>query len=478
MTPEARILSESEAAFSDGLENLVANMGTGLDKRTYSRFGSRGRLSGQGNKEEFTNLYREDCFAGKIVDIIPDDMTREWRRFVGDIEPETVERLRDEETRLDIAGAFNTAHKWARLYGTAFVVMAVDDGLTPDKPLDPRRLRPGSLRHVKAIDGHRLITADLQGLVNPMDANFGLPEFYHVPEGNTRIHHTRVLRFDGVRIPYEQLRANAYMSDSVLSRLYDALTNFNTVADTTASMVHEANVDVVKIKGFMNSIQTDESTARVRKRFSLYSLMKSAANMVLLDADEDIQVKSNSFAGLPELLDRYGLFLSAASDIPATRLLGSSARGLNATGEGDLKNYYDTVRSIQKREYRPLLDTFDQVMGASLGLGSDVDLAYEFNTLFQITDQEVGALQLVNAQRDVLYLDRGVVSELTIAQELKQSGTYTNISDDDIADLEDLDNGPSPDTKNTIPEITATTEKTGSAPGPVGGGSQDRGDQV
>ncbi len=446
----AKILSDEEIQ-KDGLENLVAQLGTEQDKRAHSKFVNNKQLSLSGSQEELNAMYRTDWLSGKVVDIIPDDMTREWREFTGDIDPEIVTRLEEEEDRLQLSFNYNLAHKWARLYGTAFIVISVDDGQTPDKPLDIDKIREGGLRHIKAIDRHRISNAEVVPVADPMDRNFGMPEFYRFSETSVKIHHSRVIRFDGIRLPFDEFRRNNYFSDSVLSRLYDALINFNTTADSAASMVYETNVDVMKVKGLMGYLQTAEGEALLRKRFTLAGMMKSFNNMMLLDAEEEYNSKTNTFAGLPDLLDRYALFLSAASDIPATRLLGSSASGLNATGEGDLKNYYDTIRSTQKKEYKPTLDYFDIIMAKNLGLGDDTDLSYEFKSLFQMTPKEQSDLQFVNAQRDAIYLDRGVITEEITAKELKQTDTYTNITDEYLEELEEFENDFDTDTNNIEP---------------------------
>ena len=454
---KAKILTDEETLTKDGMENLIANLGTAQDKRSHSKFTNNKRLSADGNQDELNAMYRTDWLCGKVVDIIPDDMTREWRTFDGDIDPTIVKMLEEEEDRLQLTMNINLAHKWARLYGTAFVVMSIDDGQTADKPLDIDKVKKGGLRHIKAIDRHRISNAEVVPIADPMDKNFGMPEFYRFNETSVKIHHTRVLRFDGNRLPFDEFRKNNYFSDSVLDRLYEAVTNFNTTSNGAASMVYETNVDIMKVKGLMNYLQTAEGEALLRKRFTLAGAMKSFNNMMLLDNEEEYTSKSNTFAGLPDLLDRYALFLSAASDIPATRLLGSSASGLNATGEGDLKNYYDTVRSAQKQEYKPLLDDFDQIMAKSLGLGEDTDLSYEFNSLFQMTPKEIADIGLVDAQRDQIYLDRGVITEEITAKELAQKGTYTNITDEYLEELEELENGFNTDPDDLEPRAESET---------------------
>ena len=89
----------TDKEYRDGLENLMAGLGNGQDKRAQSSFVNNKLLSAQGNEVELNAMYRTDWLCGKVVDIIPDDMTREWRKFSGEIEPEVVKQLVDEENR-------------------------------------------------------------------------------------------------------------------------------------------------------------------------------------------------------------------------------------------------------------------------------------------------------------------------------------------------------------------------------------------
>jgi len=435
---EAKILGdgEDEQALKDGLENLIANLGTGKDKRANSTFVNNKRLSTEGNEVELDALYRTDWLAGKVVDIIPNDMTREWRTFDSDdLSPEDKQKLEDEEERLNLSHSYAQAHKWARLYGTAFIVLAVDDGKDPKEPLEIDSIKEGDLKHIKVIDRHR-VSRGTTIESNPLKAEFGMPTEYRLNETSVVIHASRMLRFDGVSLPYEEFRRNNYWSDSVLDRLYDSITNFNTATNSSTSMIYETNVDIMRVKGLMSYLQSPEGEELLRKRFALVGQMKSFNNMVLLDQEEEHTSKNNTFAGLPDLIDRFTQILSAATDIPATRLLGSSANGLNATGEGDLKNYYDMIRSLQKNTYRPSLNYFDSIMSRNIGVDPD-NMDYEFDSLFQMTDGEQADIDLKNSQRDQVYLDNGIIKPSAVAKDLKDKDTYTNITDEDIKELEE-----------------------------------------
>lgn len=425
---------KTEQDIQDGLENFIAGLGTDKDKRSAAKFVNRS-TQGEAARTELEAMYRTDWISGKTVDIIPNDMTREWREFTDDdLEAAIKEKFEAEEERLGLAQAFCEAHKWARLYGTAFIVMSIDDGKKASEPVDINKLKPGCLKHIKVIDRHRLAPG-INIELNPLEANFGFPNTYRMNDTTIDIHHSRVLRFDGIKLPFEEFRRNNYWSDSILHRLYGAIVNFHTATDSSASMIYEANVDVMKVKGLMNYLQTDEGENLLRKRFALAGLLKSFNTMMLLDMDEEHSTKTNSFSGLPDLIDRFFQVLSAATDIPATRFLGVSAAGFS-TGDGDIKNYYDNVRSKQNSEYRPKLNYIDKIIARSLNIAEDISLKYDFCSLFQLNEIEIADMRLKDAQRDQIYLDQGVITPSQVAKELKRVDTYSSITDDHIKALE------------------------------------------
>ena len=62
-------------------------------------------------------MYRSDWLCRKIVDIIAEDMTRKWRKFTGELDPDLIRKMEKEEKKLGLKQKFNEAQKWARLHG-------------------------------------------------------------------------------------------------------------------------------------------------------------------------------------------------------------------------------------------------------------------------------------------------------------------------------------------------------------------------
>jgi hypothetical protein len=267
---------------------------------------------------------------------------------------------------------------------------------------------------------------------------FGMPSSYIIAESSVEIHHSRIIRFGGEKLPYFEWLRNARWDDSVLQHTLDSLKNYDTTAASIATMLFEANVDVIKSDDITELLASKNGEEKLRRRFAAAALMKSFNRTFLLDSEESYEKKSNNFTNLKEIWQQFAVDVCGACDIPMTRLFGQSAGGLNSTGDGDLQNYYKMIGSKQESDLRPQLEYFDQVFVRSeLGTMPD-DYDTEFNSLWETSDEDEADIDYKNAQRDQIYLNAGVVTEGLVASELRARGTYRSMSDEDVQLAEEL----------------------------------------
>lgn len=417
----------------DGLQNLVAGLGTSQDKRTFNAYGFARILQ----RAELENMYRDSWLAKRIVNSVADDMTREWVTVTfDDNTPESRSALENAEKRFDIPGKFNEGLKWARLYGGAIGIIGIGkDDLS--KPLDITTIKKGSLRYLHILDRWR-VSAGATLCMDLDSPNFGKPDFYMVAESSLMVHHTRVLRFNGEKLPYFLWQQNARWDDSVLQHVFQAVSDNDQATAAIGTMMFEANVDVVVSDDLAATLSTDQGTEQVRKRYAQAAQMKSFTRMLLLDGTEKHTKVSNSFANLDKIVDKFMLCVCGAADTPATRLFGMSPAGMSATGESDTRNYYDRVSCAQESDLRHNIDYFYEIVARSeLGYMPE-NMSIEFNPLWQISATEQATIDKTRADTDNIYLTQGVVTEGIVARELKERGVYPNMTDDEIEMVEEL----------------------------------------
>src|SRR5690606_10763026 len=175
--------------------------------------------------------------------------------------------------------------------------------------------------------------------------------------------------------------------DSIWQHLSDAVTSSDAGAAAIAALMQEAKVDVVRIDQFMSQIGGTKYEADQMTRWNLVAVMKSIANVVLLDKEDAWDQKTVTWSGLPDVMQTLLTIMSGAADIPVTRLIGTSAAGLNATGEGDLRNYYDSVRSKQDLQIGPMLTPLDRIIMADAGVPGP-EVWYDWKPLWQTSEKE------------------------------------------------------------------------------------------
>lgn len=400
----------------DGFQNVMKGLGGERDSRQYRRYVE---TLGRVDQHTAEMLYASNWLTAKVVDVPVEDALRKWREIlIEDSEKkEEVEKFY-KETKLK--STIDTAAKWSRVFGGSgiFIVIEGDD---PTTPLYPERVRPGTLKRFVALDRWRLTSLGVN--TDLLSENFGEPEFYTEAESGTIIHHTRIVKFNGPIPSINLYRINNYWGDSIFRKLYDPISDSQNTSNAISTMIDESNVDVYKIEG-LNQLIAEGGDELAIKRLKIAHEMKSIVNGIALDASDGYEKKSNSFATLDAIDDRFIQKVAGASNIPVTKLLGISPGGQNATGESDLRNYYDSVSDYQENKLRSKLEYIDSITARSLGLEP-----FEFNwlPLMQLNEIEQATVENTRADRDTKYLNAGVIEVSDIQAELAQNKTYVSV---------------------------------------------------
>lgn len=380
----------------DSLKNLVSGLGTSKDKTT-----SLSHYLRELTLVELNSMHRGDWLSRKIVDVPAQDMTRKWRSWKGTTEQ--IERLERYEKlpTIDVQRKVKRALQLSRLFGGSALFVGTGDART-DLPLDADRMAEGSLRYVAALQRTQL-SAQAR-IDDPSDPYYGHPEMYLMSvqgQQQLRIHPSRLVVFQGSPILDEQIRGYLPWGDPTLQVVYDAIQAATHTHQEIAALVAEAKTDVIHVPKLSEFLRTADSTSKLTSRFTYANQMKSSFNMLLLEGDgkgagEQWEQKQLNFANLPELMQQFLQIVSGAADMPATRLLGQSPSGMNATGESDTRNYYDMLSSKQKTELTPDMRVLDTALRRS-AIGQDDGVYYEWNPLWELSETE----QVANFEKRV-----------------------------------------------------------------------------
>lgn len=393
---------------NDGLYNVATGIGTRNDKATFSAYSFGNEIS----QAEIEAAYRTSSWFRKIVEIPVNDSIRNGVDFKAD--DAQIEKLEANLKRLKFWQKFKKARIMARRDGGAVIVMGLPG--RPDQPIDPENITLDSLKVLTVLNRNQITPVDPINVI--LDENFNEPGMYELAVGErTRIHPSRVLRFVGNE------RSDVFgwsgWGDSIYPPMKDAIRNADTTSAAMAHMMHEANVDVMGIPDLTSLVSTAEYEALLMKRITTMAMLKSLINVAVIDAGdgtaenpaETLTKQTYNFAGLSDILASQLMVLSGICDIPATRLLGKSPDGMNASGDGDLKNYYDNIAAQQRNDLSPILDPFFEVLIRSTLGSRPKGVWYEWSPLYTLTEKEAAEVESAFAKVITEYANNGMIRE-------------------------------------------------------------------
>lgn len=386
------------------------------------------------------SLYRDNWVVQNVVGLMVDDMLREWYRIKGAVPPEYLDALEKVERRTRIRERLNEGLRWGRLYGGAAGLMMIKGQEDLSKPLDLDMVFPGSFQRLYILDRWQGITPNL-GLV--FEGGEPVPESYAITDaqGHTvvNVHHSRVVRFTGRDLPFLERVAELYWGESEVEALYKDVVAHDNVSANMAALTFQANINTMEVKGLeqLFSIGSSQAQRRFWNVMQAQSVLRSNFGTQLVEEGNKITNTQYHFSGLQEVYEAMCLNLCGASHYPMTKLFGRSPAGMNATGESDLKNYYDYVDSQREAKLRPALQKLLPVLAMSAWGFVPDDLDFTFPPLWTPTAKEVAEIAKTKSEAIVAGFQAGLYDKGAAMRELKkledETGMFGSITDEEIA---------------------------------------------
>ena len=420
----------------DGYSNAAAFLGENSPLMASGTFVRSGLTS---QTDLLTTTYRVSWLAKRIIDMPSEDMTRAWYSLNTSLPAETLNEMKKLEAEHSVKQEITNAIRWARLYGGSLAVMVIrgeEDEL--DQPLDTEMLLPDCFQGLLVLDRAQGITPSLELVSDLDDPDFGLPEYYTVDLEtedlhSVKIHHSRVLRFIGRELPNTETARENYWGASELEHIWDELQKRSAASANIAQLIFQANITTLKMGDLGTNLAfgTDGMRSAVMETLQNENRLRTSYGLQIMSADDSLENHSYSFTGLSEIYESFMMDMAGAAEIPATKLFGRSPQGMNATGEADLRNYYDLIAQMQERLLRPALEKLLPVMAISCWGYVPEDLEIIFRPVMTSSPAERAELVQKMSQDVIEGYKAGLLTREQALEELKsrgeELGVYTKV---------------------------------------------------
>ena len=411
---------------NDGaLVNILTGMGVpGKDKK----LGNTVRYNPLLSEPELEELYKNGLVR-RYVDAIPEAILRHQPTIKlggNDITPQQADLVANFESFLratQFGHALREVIQLQRIYGGAGLVLLLDDGLPPEEPVDPNRLR--GVRGYVPLSRHELIPEDVSF------TDYSKPEHYRITTTqritadqteayvNVMIHASRVARFDGLYLPWNLRARNTGWGMSCIEVIWEAFQNYEGALGGLNSLLSEGDLLVHQIPGLMQRIAAG-GEADIRKRLEINNLARSVYGAMVLDKEEELTNLSRSLNNIADATEPFIRHLQAVTGWPASILMGDSPGGLGKEGRFEERVWASLVEGWQDVYCRnPITEVFQYILLAKEGptRGKPPESwEVHFPSVFTQTDEEKAALRVQASQADNTYVQLGVLSPLEVRQ--------------------------------------------------------------
>lgn len=358
------------------------------------------------------------------IKTVADDITREWIKITGgdDTPPEKIEKLQDaQETQYRLQSLFNDAICKVGFMGGAFIFIRTEPKDEPNVDLTLPLMVNNKSAEVGAISKVSFVVVDpINVSPGPYNSYEPLRSDYMKPSSwmvlGHQVHASRLITLYANEPPTLLKPAYNFLGIPQAQILWDYVNHWNECRVSAQELIKKLSLliyytDMQSRMGSYGGVQELDAIMEVLQHY------RNNDSVFVADKEADqVDNVQTTVSGVQDIVRQAQEMIAAINRTPAVKLFGISPSGFNATGESDIRNYNDHVRS-QQELYRPAIQKCLEVIQMQLFDEVDPSISFEFNELN--LDNESAQAMNFNARVTALSTlkDRNVIS----AEELRQA---------------------------------------------------------
>ena len=270
--------------------------------------------------------------------------------------------------------------------------------------------------------------------INPLQDDFYKPTVWYVM-GRT-IHASRLLLFVGRPVP-DLLKPSYIFGGLSLSQLAQPYVDiWLDVRQNVANLIQAFSVMVLSTN--MQGLMQPGGFDSMGERATLFNATRNNEGLMMIDKNtEEFQNVAAPLSGLHELQAQAQEHMMSVARIPAVKFTGIQPTGLNASSEGEIRVFYDTIAAAQESLFRPNLTRIIDFIQLSLFGKVDEDITFDFEPLWALSEKEEAELRKLEAETDDILVNGCAALHPEEVRERLASDPDTPYAGIDVEDVPD-----------------------------------------
>ncbi|WP_255430596.1 DUF1073 domain-containing protein [Xenorhabdus sp. TS4] len=387
------------------------------------------------------------------IETVVDDMTREWIDIKAVEIDGQVDSSEDKKVIEDALIAFRVKdvfHKAAEFNGYfGGCLIFIDTGASDSQLLVPLNIseKSAELKNFKRfvlVEPINIFPGRYES-TDPLSSRYFNPDTWWIL--GKEVHASRLIRICGNEVPILLKPSYNFMGMPQAQLLYDYVIHFQDSRTSAARLLEKFSLTALKTN--MEDILTNpNATKGLDARLAYLAQHRSNDGILAIDKEmEDIVKLETPLSGVTDIVRQMLELIVVINRTPAVKSLGISPSGFNATGDSDIRNYNDHVKSQQEKIFRTGLQKALNILQiVTLGRLTQ-SVTFDFVDLNKDDAKAAAETQKMKTDRDVSLIDTGVISEKEVRRRLSADpdSDYFGMDVDDVPEgnygEEEIENG-------------------------------------
>ena len=397
--------------YQDSIKSIFALNQVGIPEVQANWYGSQGFIGYQ-----LCALLAQNWLVNKACLVPARDAVRKGYKFTvndgSDVKPEVIDAMTKMNKRFKLDKNLVEYVKMGRVFGIRIALFLVETD-DPDyyvKPFNIDSVTRGTYKGISQIDPYwcvpELTSANAS---NPAAIDFYEPTYWII--NGKRHHKSHLVVMRGPEVGDILKPSYLYGGLSVPQMIYERVY----AAERTANEAPHLAMTKRAMVFYTDAAKALANQGAFEQRLAVWAAYRDNFGVKIADKEADqVEQHDTSLVDLDTVIMTQYQIVAAAANMPATKLLGTTPKGFNASGDYESESYHEELESIQTNDMEPLVDRHMQCLIRSeiaprFGIEPfGVDCTWE--PLQTLSDEQRANVNKVRADTDAVLVTTGALS--------------------------------------------------------------------
>lgn len=295
-----------------------------------------------------------------------------------------------------------------RIFGIRIALFQID-GVDYSQPFNPDGITPGSYKGIVQVDPYWILPElAVTTASDPMSKHYYEPEFWNC--NGKRYHRSHFVIFRTEEVVDVLKPTYVYAGVSIPQKIYERVYASERTANEAPQLAMTKRLTVL-------GLDLDKAIAAGKTfidKMTEWAFFRDNFGIKVKGADDTVEQFDTSLADLDAVIMTQYQIVAAAANVPSTKLLGTTPKGFNATGEYEEASYHEELESIQTHDLTPLLERHHLCLIKSAVVErfpemKNLSTEVAWRPLDAPTSKEIAEVNLLKAQAGVALTQSGAI---------------------------------------------------------------------